>query len=458
MTGSFEQITDYLQTYISAYKQEYIRFTSPPPKGGGYPALPISPYLYSSNLRCLVLKDGVLIIDMTKEPEYPWYIDGGPAIKIDYEPTRTPLEVIDIQKKEGILGKPLGIYRIVAKHQLSPETWSGNLGTSIQQAFVDLGEGRTLTVEAYELTLNEAIRRLTFGAFGDILDIHLPDASADFWIPHIVRNIGFFPADLNSRAFYHYFEIIPHRDLSAWDKRGIQVRLRFDIRRDFAYMLAEKERGSGAGLLSFGAPNDWAEQFNNRLNRLRDAIEGFENLLTFSQGKDEDVFHDYLTRNSILLDVYGTSISKPRFVYPEGEASPIGKKYVEPDFIVVYPNNTYKLVELERPSKQLATKQGHPRQDFNQAAFQTGEWVHYIKNYYHLLKDTYPGIASNHTTTVIMSRSIQDTFENEKELRGYIEMIKETSAVDEILTYDDLLNRAKAAYSRLVSLGLRESS
>jgi hypothetical protein len=54
-----------------------------------------------------------------KEPDYQWYIAGGPALKVDYEPTRTPSEVTETLKAAGVLGKPIGIYRIVAKTPIS---------------------------------------------------------------------------------------------------------------------------------------------------------------------------------------------------------------------------------------------------------------------------------------------------------------------------------------------------
>jgi hypothetical protein len=109
----------------------------------------------------------------------------------------------------------------------------------------------------------------------------------------------------------------------------------------------------------------------DRLFRLADAINRFAALLAVGTDQHEAVFHAFLVEHPILLDVYGIVESKPRFVYPEGE-SPLGKQYVEPDFIVRYPGQRYRLIELERPAKQLATRDGHPRVGVTQAAFSLG--------------------------------------------------------------------------------------
>jgi hypothetical protein len=76
---------------------------------------------------------------------------------------------------------------------------------------------------------------------------------------------------------------------------------------------------------------------------------------------------------SIFLDVYGTCESKPQFVYSAGATSPIGKTSLEPDFLIRYPDRSYKLIEIERLSKNVATAQGQPRAEIAQAVFQCAE-------------------------------------------------------------------------------------
>jgi len=127
-----KDISNYLERYVFTYRREYERFTSSPPRGGGYPKFPISPYLYSKELNCYLAKDGVVITDQTKEPSYSWHIAGGPALCVDYEESKTPPEIIDLLKREGIWGKPIGIYRIVSKGRLAAHVWHGNLGQPVE--------------------------------------------------------------------------------------------------------------------------------------------------------------------------------------------------------------------------------------------------------------------------------------------------------------------------------------
>lgn len=176
-------------------------------------------------------------------------------------------------------------------------------------------------------------------------------------------------------------------------------------------------------------------------------INNFEELLNLKKDDDESIFHDYINNNPVLLDVYGEAISKPRFYYPPDE-SPLGKKYVEPDFIIKYNGNKYKLVELEKPAKKLSTKQGHPRFEVTQTTFQIAEWKNYIENFYHSIKDKFPGICvhSNCSSMVIISRSSQ-----ERKDINYMNLLC-TQFSCEVITYDDLLERAKRACRNLSAL------
>ena len=46
-----------------------------------------------------------------------------------------------------------------------------------------------------------------------------------------------------------------------------------------------------------------------------------------------------------------------------------GTFQAEPDFVIGYSNQTYKLIELERPDHLLATKSAHPRLVLTHAAY-----------------------------------------------------------------------------------------
>lgn len=155
--------------------------------------------------------------------------------------------------------------------------------------------------------------------------------------------------------------------------------------------------------------------------------------------------------NPILLDVYGELISKPRFRYPEGE-SPLGKAYVEPDFIIRYPGDKYKLVELEKPGKRLATSKGQTRAEVSQATFQIAEWMDYIRNHYELIKLKFPGISVNCSSMVVIGRASEESIGAGRNTKRYMQMAGQQFAADELLSYDDLVDKAKQAYVRLQSL------
>lgn len=452
MTISLDDLESYFVEYVIAYRQEYERFISTPPLGPGYPRIGVSPYLGESKFDIYLSRTGIVINQIGTEPHYDWHIAGGPALKVDYEPSVTPTHINEILKAHDLSGKNIGIYRIVAKKALPNKVWKGRVDGIIRTCSREnLVEG--IAVNFYELNIDlaELINILTFGAFGSILDPKLPNRTNDIGYPHLVRRIGIYPADLNNKRFFEYLEIHGQVDHSAWDRRAINLRVKSDLRRDFARALSSTEKDRG-GLLSFGSTNDWAENYTNRLASLKKAIDVLRETLLFRYKAPEEVFHRLLESNSILLDVYGICQSKPVLKYPVGHTSLIGKEYLIPDFIIIYPDKSYKLVEIERPSKGIATKGGQPKAELTQAIFQIAEWKHFIKTHYDCVRDKYPGIQSKCRSMIIMSRSTQKSFGGLQDQKAYAELLMEQYNLDEVLTYDDLLERASFAYHQLTEL------
>lgn len=417
------------------------------PMGAGYPALRISPYLQSHRLGCWIATDGAAIIDESSPPSYAWWIAGGPALSVDYEPSRTPKEIIDALKSTGLLGQPIGIYRIVARQQLDDLVWNGVLPEPVEATTFCVGEC-DIVINFVQCSIAEFVGRLTFGAYGNVLDIHLPGPSSNFWVPHVTRNFGFFNAERKNRRFLNYLEILPHITEAAWDERSIFVRVQADLRRDFAHAFVAL--GNPGGFLSFGDAQ-FRSRFFDRLAELANRIALFGALLRESSDADESVFHSFLASNSILLDVYSIAISKPRFNYPSG-SGPLGKEYVEPDFVLKYQDGSYKLVELERPSKAVATKQGHPRSEFTQASFQIAEWRHFLANHYDVVRGKFPGISNNPGAMLVISRATERSFGTDRDITDYKALLRAHLPSTEVFTYDDLLDRAKFAYAKLLSL------
>jgi hypothetical protein len=451
------QAASYLVSYITEYRREFERFTAAPPLGAGVPARATSPYLTPGAFTCLLARDGSAIIKFGQEPQHAWHIAGGPALMPDFEPTRTPDEVTQLLRRKGILGKPIGIHRIVApSNDIPAEAWRGELPAPTSTASRQVADGTT--VEACELDLDwsDLVARLTFGAFGPVLDVRLDPPTSPYWKPIIVTDLGFFPADRSARRFFRYLELAPHRAPGAWDEQSIWARVYADVRRDFAQ--APTEEGGGirwSGEPPVGAPESLedvaVEDVTARLPLLEEAIAELRSALALDPSPKEESLQRLFEKHPLLLNVYGRVQPKPRFEYP-AHGGPTGKTFVEPDFLVIedlVSGPRYELIEIERPGKQLATQAGHARVDLTQAAWQIGEWKSYIDNHYDLIRDKFPGVP-NHRTTIIISRATESSFAGSN-FREYLDVARSQLRVDDILLYDDVLRRAQTAYDRLVA-------
>jgi hypothetical protein len=379
---------------------------------------------------------------------------------VDYPETRTPPQVTEALKQQNLLGQMIGISRIVAQQTLPTAIWCGILPQAYDAHEAQLDDGTTIKVSKYQISWHELIERLTFGAFGKVLDVYLPAPSSELWNPHIVRDLGFTTGDRRYKRFFHYLELYPHVDASAWDTRSIWVRVLADIRRDFAAAFGGRGGTIGFGAIGQRGGGSMAIRssqevqiglFYDRLSELNTVIGQFETLLAERGDAPESVFHEFLKEHPILLDVYGEADSKPRFHYPAGE-SPLAKTYVEPDFIIRYPGDTYKIVELERPGKAMATQQGQPRAEVGQAAFQIAEFTTFIRNHYDLLKERYPYISTQHTTMLVISRATEASIGRGRDKQQYMELVKSMYATSEVYLYDDLVHRVKQALKQLASL------
>jgi hypothetical protein len=242
-----------------------------------------------------------------------------------------------------------------------------------------------------------------------------------------------------------------HLDDAAWDPRTISIRIRTDLRRDFlwAFLGTHKVGNYTGGLFSAGT---WQHAGVQKLIGISSELQGFSDLLRTEAGNDEAIFHKFLFEHSSLLDIYAEVVSKPRFYYPTESDSPLGKKYVEPDFILKYPDGSYKLLELERPNKSIATLQGHPRAEFTQASFQIAEWRDYLSKHYSAIKDRFPGLTANTGAILVISRSTETTLAKDHGVENYKSLLRLHLSNIEVFTYDDLLARAHRAHARMSSL------
>jgi hypothetical protein len=453
--ASAEQAATYLGRYIQEYRRGYDLMTQAPPDGSGYPDLGTSPYLRAESLVAYIAKDGAVIADYEREPPGRWDVAGGPTLLVDYEPTRTPAWVTDELTRQGALGKNIGIYRIVARDPLDDAVWSGWVPVTAETATTRIGSTR-VEVGAVDLPVTELVARLTFGAFGPILHLKFPGEEADFWQPHIIRDLGFATADRERRRFFHYLEILHHSDIAAWDPRSTPFRAHVDVRRDFAASISVGAGGTiqvPRGQESTGAVVPHFSPFEAIANQVLSvslALDGFRTLVAADRPEAE--YQEYLQEHPELLDAYGVRFhARPRFRYPEERRSPVGKTYVEPDFVIEYTGQRYTLVELERPSTQLGTERGQPSAAATAPAFQLAEWRSFIREFPSVVEELFPGLPHSYKTMAVMSRSTGQR--PDRDPIRYRQLVADTHNFDDLYYYDELVERTDVALARLAALG-----
>ena len=101
---TLNDIAEFIFCYVTEYRACYEKAIASPPNGLGYPQVPISPFLHEGRFTLYVTDRGVVINEERPEPPHQWYIAGGPAFKVDYEPTRTPKAVFETLEQHCLKG------------------------------------------------------------------------------------------------------------------------------------------------------------------------------------------------------------------------------------------------------------------------------------------------------------------------------------------------------------------
>jgi hypothetical protein len=112
------------------------------------------------------------------------------------------------------------------------------------------------------------------------------------------------------------------------------------------------------------------------------------------------------------------------------------------NFVFREPCNDYLLVEIEAPYRELFRRDGHPRQELTHAMGQIDDWLGYIQDNRSKAESDLglTGISATPRTLVVIGRSASLTEDN----RAKLTVIQGQRARLLILTYDDLINRARA--------------
>lgn len=113
--------------------------------------------------------------------------------------------------------------------------------------------------------------------------------------------------------------------------------------------------------------------------------------LLLTHADDERVFQSFFEENPLMLDPLAVRVwSKPDFH---------GKK--EPDFIVKRADNSYLIIEIETPSKQLVTREKQLGAKVTQAVTQAMEYRSFLLERYQQAELTFPDFSPPEALVII---------------------------------------------------------
>jgi hypothetical protein len=120
------------------------------------------------------------------------------------------------------------------------------------------------------------------------------------------------------------------------------------------------------------------------------------------------------------------------------------------DFVFKEPAAGYVLVELERASHRLFRKDGQPTQELTHAIDQVTDWIRYIEDNHDTVQRELGlhGISTSPHAIVVIGRRETLTTDTARKLTT----MTNRSPRLEILTYDDVLDRARATAENMLGL------
>lgn len=164
----------------------------------------------------------------------------------------------------------------------------------------------------------------------------------------------------------------------------------------------------------------------------RKLINDFESLTLEEHG--EEVYQRFLTASPVLIDPLASEI------VPKQK---LGIELVT-DFVVRRLDNQYVLVEIEKPHDKLFTTSCDFSSRFTHAIGQIVDFQEWVDQHGEYARTLMPGISSPRGLLIMGSRSTL----SEREIAKLKRYCINSSGVD-ILTYDDVLVRAKLFYDNI---------
>lgn len=168
--------------------------------------------------------------------------------------------------------------------------------------------------------------------------------------------------------------------------------------------------------------------------------QGVENYLKLiNQTHEEQAYHSFLETNNFLLDPFSIKIwSKPKF----------GEVFV-PDFLIRSMDNSYTIVEIEKPSLPIITKNGNISSVATHAKRQILDYRDWAISNHLYAEVEYPEIWRPNGL-VIIGMEEKLTKKQKEQLRKENES---TQGIVKVVGFDWLYNRTKSIFSNLIQFG-----
>ena len=230
------------------------------------------PWLNDRPLAVFYLQSALIFFDQSNVPKGHWYLDGGPAIKVDEVHTRTPLSVRTAYGSKSSNQKPKGIARAVLADRVPTRVWVSNplAGASLGQATTETG--KQLTYFAYENDFQSFLTDATFGFFGYIETLPIIPEIYTATAFEIVTNLGFFPADLNNARFFCSLNIVSRPKYFLDNHETRLDSLKAAIYRDLSRTMARQRFSAEDYIRQFSSKTFWDPSPNSKKDNLYDPV------------------------------------------------------------------------------------------------------------------------------------------------------------------------------------------
>jgi len=166
----------------------------------------------------------------------------------------------------------------------------------------------------------------------------------------------------------------------------------------------------------------------------RKVIDEYQRIIATSPNNEQE-FQSFFERNPLILDPLAHR------VWPKPDLH--GKK--EPDFIIQRSDNSYLVIEIETPGKQIVTKDGQIGAKVTQAVTQAMEYRSFLLERYQQAQSTFPSFSAPEALVIV---GLEGTLSEEE--HAVLRRENEHRANLKIIGFDALAKRATAIANNIV--------